>query len=49
MSRSKGGRAGDDGSALDVVERYDTYEDYLDSQLTSTGIYLSIYASNDTI
>jgi len=27
-----------DSSSLDVVERFDTYEDYLDSQLTSTDM-----------
>ena len=25
--------------ALDIVEQYDTYEDYLDSQLTSTDLF----------
>jgi len=34
--RGKGG--GDEGSALDIVEKYDTYEDYLDSQLTATDL-----------
>mmetsp|Transcript_15457 Transcript_15457/g.23339 ORF Transcript_15457/g.23339 Transcript_15457/m.23339 type:complete len:197 (-) Transcript_15457:415-1005(-) len=43
MSRAnpKGGRgAVEDGSAanLDVVEQFDTYEDYLDSQLTETDM-----------
>jgi len=31
------GRA-EEGSALDIVERFDTYEDYLDSQLTPTDL-----------
>ena len=29
---------GEEGSALDIVERFDTYEDYLDSQLTPTDL-----------
>ena len=29
---------GEEGSALDIVERFDTYEDYLDSQLTTTDL-----------
>lgn len=29
---------GDDAAALDVVERFETYEDYLDSQLTSNDM-----------
>lgn len=28
----------DDAAALDVVERFETYEDYLDSQLTSNDM-----------
>jgi len=31
-------KANDDGANLDVVERFDTYEDYLDSQLTTTDL-----------
>ena len=29
---------GDDAAALDVVERFETYEDYLDSQLTANDM-----------
>ena len=35
---SKKLRNNDESSSLDVVERFDTYEDYLDSQLTATDM-----------
>ena len=40
MSRNNKGRGGVDESAvnLDVVEQFDSYEDYLDSQLTDTDM-----------
>ena len=43
MSRVQGigSAAIDDSSAanLDIVEQFDTYEDYLDSQLTDTDLF----------
>ena len=34
MSKAK---RNDDAQGLDIVEQFDTYEDYLDSQLSATG------------
>jgi len=38
MSRKKTENLSSD-VGLDIVEQFDTYEDYLDSQLTSTDMY----------
>ena len=38
MSRKKTDNGGGD-VGLDIVEQFDTYEDYLDSQLTSTDMF----------
>ena len=39
MAKNAKGRGGDDGAVnLDLVEQFDTYEDYLDSQLTETDM-----------
>jgi hypothetical protein len=31
-------RAGDESATLDVVEKFETYEDYLNSQITPTDL-----------
>ena len=38
MSRKKTDNGGGD-VGLDIVEQFDTYEDYLDSQLTATDMF----------
>jgi hypothetical protein len=38
IPKSKGNNDESNASGLDVVEQFDTYEDYLDSQLTATDL-----------
>ncbi len=39
MSNKNNKRGDDNNAGLDVVEQLDSYEDYLDSQLTTTDLY----------
>ncbi len=39
MSNKNNKRGDDNNAGLDVVEQFDSYEDYLDSQLTTTDLY----------